>query len=79
VPSDPMSKFRVEALREMLGKEKWKALNAREESGEIIAKLLAGNAEKLEPRALELKRLDDEKKAGQAKVASAIDLSEFGL
>lgn len=79
VDVDPMSKFRVEALKELAGKDAWAKLNKAENKGELIAAALKKHAETIEPRAEALKKLDDEKKAGAAKIASKISLADFGL
>ena len=78
VPADPMSKFRIEALKEIAG-DSWAKINKLENKGEIIAAALVKHAERIEPRAMELKALDDKKREGAAKIAAKLNLADFGL
>lgn len=80
--ADPMSRFRIEALREIVnGKDSkaWAKLSKREDKGEVIKAMLTKFAETIEPRAMELKAEDDAKKVKAAEIAGKMDLSEFGL
>lgn len=77
--ADPMVRFRINALREVVASAQWKAINKADNADEIIVALLEKHAEALEPRALELKKIEDDKKAGAAKITLALDLSSLGL
>lgn len=79
VASDSMSAFRIAALRELAGKEKWKKISKAENSSEIIKSLLAKYAEKLEIRAKELKAEADAKEIRAQELAKDFDLSDLGL
>lgn len=79
VASDSMSAFRIAALREFAGKEKWKKISKAENSSEIIKSLLAKYAEKLEIRANELKAEAEAKEKRSQELAKDFDLSDLGL
>lgn len=73
VSSDPMASHRITVLRDMAGKEKWKEISKAVNRVELIRGLLVKYAEKIEPRALELKRLSE------VNLLEAFDLSDLGL
>lgn len=72
--SDPMSRFRTAALRGLWeakhGKGSWAKLSKQDDAGEIIAKLMEKNADKIETRANEL-REEAERAAERAKEMAA--------
>lgn len=80
--ADPMSRFRVAALQEIVrakDAKAWAAISKRDDKAEIIKKMLEQFAEVIEPRAMELKAEDDARKAKAAELSKGLDLSAFGL
>ena len=79
VPEDSMSAFRITALKELLGKEQWKAVNKLENKADVIKQLVAANGELLEPRALELKAEAEAAREKAKALAGKLDLSALGI
>lgn len=89
---DPLSSFRIAALRAMVEAPElakgqkpkaWLALSKRDDKADVIAKLIAANAEKVEADAIKLKAIADAEAAAKREAAAAIvggiDLSALGL
>jgi hypothetical protein len=75
LPADSMSKFRMDALKEALGKAKVAEINKREDKIAVFTKLLEANKDKLEPRAVEL--FEEAKRAAEKakELAAGLDLT----
>lgn len=77
--TDPTERFAIAALKEATPPAQWKEINKRDDAANIIATLLLKYEAEIAPRAAELKKIDDDKKAGAAKVMLSIDLKTLEL
>lgn len=83
VDLDPLDGFRRSAALELVNqapaaKAKYAKADADGKTA-LLAAVIAKYADRVEARAGELKRLDDEKRAGRAKIGTAISLADLGL